>query len=1310
MDKRRVRVGLGVQQAQDVQIENVYQEVYKNLIIAHDSKKELDESHFPKLYEVIKKFFPIINDKKGVAISLINVKLKQPLHTPEQCYDFSLTYAYTLWGVVRLEIKQPGDDSYTLKEEKELFISIIPKLYNNRFIINGVDKLLTSQLVKSPGVRFQGNKNTAGKQVITAVLIPESGSWVNISLENDMLTVQKTYRNSNHITATALLIGLGESINSLINRFCAPMSVNIEYKNEILTGKISKSEIQQGQCYNIDLLDEHGYVKIKAGNTVSESQISGLPEYLYMYSTQIHKLYSLQDLQHEGHIFVKAYKQVSENQLIMYLQSTNSTNFNLQVACNNGYPIINTLSANPYITKTSDMWHRLDSTLNSLDHQGEKSDIKTPEQFLEAMELDQHQFNIGVLGRKKINQTLGLQIDDLGLTKTDIMCCLDEILKINDQKSHLSDIDSLSLRRIETIDKYIINLFIQNIYKINKIVSINLNAYDVHNKSIRDLVDFSIVEIAIKDLFGRYELTQILDDINPLSSIVHTRKVYNQPGIDKDATTMAMRAINSTYYGRICAIETPEGQNIGLVHALAYHTKIDDDGFLSSKFYKVNNRKVLKDKIYLFNINDESNFNIASAASAHNDYLIDDYVPCRRNSEVIYIKAEEVDYIDCSNRQISSISSSLIPFLEHNVADRALMSCNMQRQSLPLSSSQSPIIGSFTEAEIAKISSAVVMAKSSGTVVDVSTKRIVISNGKQDGHPLDIYPLRIFNITNSGTCFHQTPRVKLGEFVQKGQCLADEICTDKGDLALGVNMRVGYCSLYGYNFEDAIILSEDVVRQGKFTSFHVKEIICYARNTMLGPEELTTDIPGVEQSKTSHLDLNGIVKVGQAIQGNDIIVGKITPKKESILTPEERLLKTIFSNQKTQYEDSSLRLPKHLSGIVTSVKFIDRQAILAMHEQNHDTEELISIILGYLNSQLLTKNQLNSVEDLQNLIKHTRKADKKTMLINALNQIQDLQKITTSRRGKSFSILDGLVSVVKVKIMVEQKIRIGDKLTNRHGAKGVVSNILPRADMPYTADGQPLDVVLSPTGVPSRMNIGQVFEATLGAISVALGQRIKEALNKRDMNLLRNVCHDVYNVKLQNNIDFDNMSDQDLYELALDNCEGVKLGVEAFNNTFKKDKIEDLLESVCLPRSGKLQLYDGRTGKPMSQPSTVGYLYMLKLDHLVDDKMHARSTGPYSLITQQPLGGKSHFGGQRIGEMEAWCLQAYGANNILREMMTVKSDDYYGRLSLYKTIVFNRDQAVAGIPESLKLLSFELKSLGMNLALDLEPESPDTSN
>ena len=1216
------------------------------------------------------------------------------------------------------------------------------------FVINGTERVIVSQLHRSPGVFFdsdRGKTHSSGKILFNARVIPYRGSWLDFEFDpKDSVFVRIDRRRK--LPASILLRALEYSNEQILDMFFDRETFTKNKKGDSYQLDFIHQRLR-GQTVPFEITDPKGDVIVEAdrqvtGRHIRKMEKAGMSTLTVPATYLIGKIVAKDMMDTDtGELFVSANDEITEETLETFERMGVKT---LETIYSND------LDSGPYMSDTL----RLDETTTASEAKieiyrmmrpGEPPTVESSANLFNNLFFTSERYDLSGVGRMKFNRRLGREeMEGEGiLSNDDIVTVLKELIGIRNGHGVVDDIDHLGNRRVRSVGEMAENQFRVGLVRVERAVRERLSIAESEGLMPQQLINAKPVSAAIKEFFGSSQLSQFMDQNNPLSEVTHKRRVsaLGPGGLTRERAGFEVRDVHPTHYGRVCPIETPEGPNIGLINSLAVYARTNEYGFIETPYRKVIDGKATLDIEYLSAI-DEGEYKIAQATINldKKGAIQDNLVPCRYKNEFSLMPAEQVQYMDVSPRQVVSVAASLIPFLEHDDANRALMGSNMQRQAVPTLRAEKPIVGTGMERAVAKDSGVMVTAKRGGTVDSVDASRIVIRVNDAEADDadsgVDIYTLIKYARSNQSTCINQTPLVKPGDVIAKGDVLADGPSTDKGELALGQNILIAFMPWNGYNYEDSILVSERVVEEDRFTTIHIQELNCLARDTKLGTEEITSDIPNVSESALSKLDESGIVYVGAEVQPGDILVGKVTPKGESQLTPEEKLLRAIFGEKAADVKDSSLRVPSSTFGTVIDVQVFTRDGVdkderalsiekSELEKVRADLKDQHRIIVDDVFARLekaLNGKVVKKGPDLKKGDKVTRAYLKKlehaqwfelnmesealnAQLENAQEQIkqyrQDMDDQFEVKKQKLISghdLAPGVQRMVKVFLAVKRRIQPGDKMAGRHGNKGVISNIVPVEDMPYTQDGRPVDIVLNPLGVPSRMNIGQVLEIHLGWAAKGLGYKIADMLEQqKEVAELRAFLGKVYNTSGKQE-DLDSLSDDEIFELAGNLKEGVPMATPVFDGA-QESEIKDMLELAGLPRSGQATLLDGRTGDPFERPVTVGYMHMLKLNHLVDDKMHARSTGPYSLVTQQPLGGKAQFGGQRFGEMEVWALQAYGAAYTLQEMLTVKSDDVNGRTRIYKNIVDGDYQMDAGMPESFKVLTREIRSLGIDIDL-----------
>ncbi|MDH3234763.1 MAG: DNA-directed RNA polymerase subunit beta [Alphaproteobacteria bacterium] len=1338
------------------------------------------------LQEVFKSVFPI-NDFSGRAqLEFVSYEFEDPKYDVEECQQRGMTYAAPLKLTLRLVVwdvdEETGSRSIRDIKEQDVYMGDMPLMTDNgTFVVNGTERVIVSQMHRSPGVFFdhdKGKSHSSGKFLFAARVIPYRGSWLDFEFDaKDVVHVRIDRRRKLPVTtlllalesdATAALRAEREAnggkldITEIIG--LSPEEI-LEYFYETIEHKRTDkgwkttfdAERMRGVKLISDLIDaKTGNVMAEAGTKVSprlsvKLAEEGLKERMVSEEELIGSYVAVDMINEKtGEIYVEAGEELTEESLEKLVEVNVKT-----------LPIlaIDHITVGPYIRNTLAVdknMKREDALIDiyKVMRPGEPPTLDAAEALLSGLFFDSERYDLSAVGRVKMNARLGFDNADVPdnmrtLRKDDILAIVKTLVDLKDGRGEIDDIDHLGNRRVRSVGELMENQYRVGLLRMERAIKERMSTVEIDSVMPHDLINAKPAAAAVREFFGSSQLSQFMDQTNPLSEITHKRRLsaLGPGGLTRERAGFEVRDVHPTHYGRICPIETPEGPNIGLINSLATYARVNQYGFIESPYLRVDNGKVQDEVIYLSAM-EEVKYTVAQANATidKSGKLVDDLVSCRKGGEYVMAQQEDVNFIDVSPKQLVSVAAALIPFLENDDANRALMGSNMQRQAVPLIQSEAPLVGTGMEETVARDSGATIVAKRSGVVDQIDATRIVVRATEDisaDMPAVDIYNLLKFQRSNQNTCINQRPLVKVGEQVTAGEILADGPSTNLGELALGRNILVAFMPWNGYNFEDSILISERVVRDDVFTSIHIEEFEVMARDTKLGQEEITRDIPNVGEEALKHLDEAGIVYVGAEVRPGDILVGKVTPKGESPMTPEEKLLRAIFGEKASDVRDTSLRLPPGVSGTVVEVRVFSRRGVdkderalaieraeIARLAKDRDDEKTILERSYYnrLRDLLLNQTIDGGPKGLKAggrvtekvLEDYTRgqwrqitvKNDKNAKDIEAVSRVFDeaignlearfQDKVDKLQRGDELP--PGVMKMVKVFVAMKRKIQPGDKMAGRHGNKGVISKIVPIEDMPYLEDGTQVDIVLNPLGVPSRMNVGQILETHLGWASAGLGIQIGKMLDKMRIEgkgdgngELRKFLKKSYGDK-----DYaerlEAMKDTDLSNLAQTLRVGVPMATPVFDGA-REDEIVDLLREAGLQDSGQVILTDGRTGEAFARPVTVGYIYMLKLHHLVDDKIHARSIGPYSLVTQQPLGGKAQFGGQRFGEMEVWALEAYGAAYTLQEMLTVKSDDVGGRTNVYAKIVRGSDTFEAGIPESFNVLVKELRSLGLNVEL-----------
>ncbi|OGQ25899.1 MAG: DNA-directed RNA polymerase subunit beta [Deltaproteobacteria bacterium RIFCSPHIGHO2_02_FULL_50_15] len=1311
------------------------------------------------LQGVFKSVFPIRDFNKTASLEFVSYHLDKPKYDVRECKQRGMTFAVPVRVVVRLVVwdvdAESGTQAIRDVKEQEVYFGEIPLMTENgTFVINGTERVVVSQLHRSPGIFFEhdkGKTHASGKLLFSARIIPYRGSWLDFEFDpKDILHVRIDRRRK--LPATVLLKALGYSTEEIYNYF---------YKKEIVTmdgRKILKSvvpEVLRFQKTSRDIrhpkTDE---IIVKAGRKITrihvEKIVAAKIKQIQIEVEDVVGQIAGEDLidKGTGEVIVPIGEVISEEKF-EDIKKAKIEQFSLLY--------IDNLYVGPYIRNTliSDKVATTEEAVMEIYRRLRPGDPPTPEaaqEFFKNLFFNPDRYDLSKVGRLKINHKFNLEIplDVTTLRKEDILSTVGYLTGLKDGQGVVDDIDHLGNRRIRSVGELLENQYRIGLVRMERAIKERMTLQDVETLMPHDLINPKPVSAVVKEFFGSSQLSQFMDQTNPLSEITHKRRLsaLGPGGLTRDRAGFEVRDVHSTHYGRICPIETPEGPNIGLISSLSTYARVNDYGFIETPYRKAEKAKVSGDISYYSALEEEKHTIAQANAQLDNNKFVSDVVSCRKSGEFVLVPKESVDLMDVSPNQLVSVAASMIPFLEHDDANRALMGSNMQRQAVPLMTSHAPLVGTGIERFVARDSGVTVLAKRSGTVIGVDATRIVIkadrSSRKGGSSEVDIYDLVKYQRSNQNTCVNQRPIVQMGDKVKEGDFIADGPATFQGELALGKNVTVAFMPWGGYNFEDSILVSEKLVEEDVFTSIHIEEFECVARDTKLGKEEITRDIPNVGEEALKDLDESGIVRIGAEVNPGDLLVGKITPKGETQLSPEEKLLRAIFGEKAGDVKDSSLRVPPGVSGTVINAQVFSREgvelderakAILERETKKlqkdqedeirilHDgsRKKMAALMAGKSASSkimddegekvLLAKGKSITEDVLDKMpvqkwseisVSDEDVEEEVQNLIEAMEEQEDLirmvfdQKVSKLRKGDELP--PGVIKIVKVYVAIKRKLAVGDKMAGRHGNKGVISRILPKEDMPYMADGTPVDIVLNPLGVPSRMNVGQILETHLGWAALGLGEKIGEMLRLAyDKDSLKSFIKQIYSSKKVDEI-LDSLSEKELRRLVSNLKRGVFIATPVFDGANEKE-IRHLLKLADLPENGQTVLFDGRTGEAFDQSVTVGTMYVLKLHHLVDDKIHARSIGPYSLVTQQPLGGKAQFGGQRLGEMEVWAMEAYGAAYALQEMLTVKSDDVLGRTRMYEMIVKGERVFEPGIPESFHVLMHELRALNLEVQL-----------
>ncbi|WP_158367563.1 DNA-directed RNA polymerase subunit beta [Candidatus Williamhamiltonella defendens] len=1284
--------------------------------------------------------FPIQSYSAYSELQYVNYRLGEPVFDVKECQIRGVTYSSPLRVKLRLVVYEKEAPEGTIKDikEQEVYMGEIPLMTENgTFIVNGTERVVVSQLHRSPGVFFDSDKgktHSSGKVLYNARVIPYRGSWLDLEFDpKDNLFVRIDRRRK--LPATIILRALDYSTTDILNLFFE--KVRFKLCNDKVEMNLVPERLR-GETASFDI-QINGKIYVEKGRRVTARHIRQLnKDKIQCIEVPIEYII--------GKVVAQDYIDENTGELICSVNTELSFDL-LAKLSQAGHQQIETIFTNDldhgdYISQTL----KVDPTTDRLSalveiyrmmRPGEPPTREAAENLFENLFFSEERYDLSAVGRMKFNRSLLRdEIEGSGiLSKEDITEVMKKLISIRNGKGEIDDIDHLGNRRIRSVGEMAENQFRIGLVRVERAVKERLSLGDLDTLMPQDMINAKPISAAVKEFFGSSQLSQFMDQNNPLSEITHKRRIsaLGPGGLTRERAGFEVRDVHPTHYGRVCPIETPEGPNIGLINSLSVYACTNEYGFLETPYRRVHEGAVTNEIHYLSAI-EEGNFVIAQANSNLDDngYFIEDLVTCRNKGESSLFSKEQVDYMDVSTQQIVSVGASLIPFLEHDDANRALMGANMQRQAVPTLRADKPLVGTGMERAVAVDSGVTCVAKRGGSVQYVDASRIVIKVNENEMHPgeagIDIYNLNKYTRSNQNTCINQIPCINLGELVERGNVLADGPSTDLGELALGQNMRVAFMPWNGYNFEDSILVSERVMQEDRFTTIQIQELACISRDTKLGSEEVTADIPNVGESALSKLDESGIVYIGAEVNGGDILVGKVTPKGETQLTPEEKLLRAIFGEKASDVKDSSLRVPNGVSATVIDVQIFTRDGVekdkraleieeMELKKVKKDLSEEFKILEAALFGRIkavlisggITSEKLSQLPCERWLELPLSEEQKQEQLEKLAEQYDEMKagfdkkmEVKRQKITQGDDLAPGVLKIVKVYLAVKRQIQPGDKMAGRHGNKGVISKINPVEDMPYDEEGNPVDIVLSPLGVPSRMNIGQILETHLGMAAKGIGNKINEMLKKKErVSKLRKFIQKAYDLGdgICQTVDLSTFSDKEILFLAENLKKGMTIATPVFDGA-KEKEIKQLLKLANLPTSGQINLFDGRTGEQFERPVTVGYMYMLKLNHLVDDKMHSRSTGSYSLVTQQPLGGKAQFGGQRFGEMEVWALEAYGAAYTLQEMLTVKSDDVNGRTKMYKNIVDGNYRMEAGIPESFNVLLKEIRSLGINIELE----------
>ena len=1307
---------------------------------------------------VFKSVFPISDFNNTASLEFVSYTLEPPKYDVDECRQRGMTFAAGMKVTLRLVVFDVDEQSETRSirdmKEQEVYLGDIPLMTaNGSFIISGTERVVVSQLHRSPGVFFDhdgGKNNASGKLIYSARVIPYRGSWLDLEFDQkDLIYVRIDRRRK--FPVTILLKALGYSVEQLLEYFYDLDKVVAK------KGKLYREidiERMAGQRALVDIVDpKSGEVLVKQGRRITRAVVKRVRD-LDLKEIEI----SMDDL--EGKVIARPIIDESTGEIIADAnqEMTKST---MERAIASGIEefrliFFDGLSVGPYLRNALlvDKITTKEEALLEIYKRLRPGEPPTPEgadQYFQRLFFDPETYDLSEVGRIKINHRFSIPTSECPithrtLTSKDILSAVKTLIDLKNGRGQIDDIDHLGNRRVRSVGELLENQYRIGLVRMERAIRERMSLQDVDTMMPHDLVNAKPVNAVLKEFFNASQLSQFMDQTNPLSEITHKRRLsaLGPGGLTRDRAGFEVRDVHPTHYGRICPIETPEGPNIGLIASLATYARINNYGFIETPYRRVDGGKVASSIEYMSAL-EEADHHIAQASREVTTEIKADALTVRVNGEYVNVDKDKVSLMDVSPSQLVSIAASLIPFLEHDDANRALMGSNMQRQAVPLLRSKAPLVGTGVERLVAKDSGTSVVAQNDGIVEEVDASRIVVrrfAKGGELGANVDIYNLTKYQRTNQNTCFNQKPIVLVGDTVRRGDIIADGPSTELGELALGQNILVAFTPWMGYNFEDSILISERLIKEDTYTSIHIEEFECLARDTKLGKEEITRDIANVGEEALKDLDTSGIIRIGAEVKPGDILVGKVTPKGESQLSPEEKLLRAIFGEKAGDVRDTSLRVPAGVSGTVIDAQVYGREGaerderLLSIIEEkkrklekdlaveqnvikNNALSKLKSLLLGKITTgvllnedgsqKLLSKGQSITDADLETIpfelltyipLEQDLEYQVSRVIDGARNQLDAVKMVFSEkmdRLRKGDELPAGVIKMVKVYVAIKRKLQVGDKFAGRHGNKGVVSKIMPVEDMPYLADGSPVDMVLNPLGVPSRMNIGQILEVHLGWAARNLGEQLKPHIEKFQSEAARQAIKSTFQDDEISTV-IDKADDESVRKMLVTMQNGVHVGTPVFDGARETD-VKDLLTRAQVPTNGQMTLFDGRTGEPFQNQVTVGVMYMLKLHHLVEEKIHARSIGPYSLVSQQPLGGKAQFGGQRLGEMEVWAIEAYGAAYTLQEFLTVKSDDVAGRTRMYESIVKGENVLEPGLPESFNVLVKELQSLALNVEL-----------
>ena len=1381
LNRRRIRRTFGNinEVAQMPNLIEVQRNSYEQFLQMYDS---VDERINVGLQAVFSSVFPIKDFVGRSMLEFVSYTLEEPKYDVDECHQRGLTYASPLRLTLRLIVwdldSDTGAKSIRDMKEQDVYMGDMPLMTpNGTFVVNGTERVIVSQMHRSPGVFFdhdKGKTHASGKFLFAARVIPYRGSWLDFEFDpKDILNVRIDRKRK--LPCTTFLMALLDDVSEKYLKECIKNNKEpdrtkligmtrediLNYFYDTQTFKFNEdkwvtefiADNYKGQRLNFDLVDaKKNKVVAKLGDKLTQRSIQSLLEnnleFIEIKEDELVGKFLAEDIINEnsGEIYAEAGDEVTTDFLKLFRLNNLNTLKVLSIDSSVGPWMRNTLAQDKNASREEAL-----VDIYRVMRPGEPPAQETAEILFNSLFFDEERYDLSAVGRVKMSARLDLEVDDTlrVLRKVDILSILKELISLKDGHGEIDDIDHLGNRRVRSVGELLENQYRVGLSRMERAIRERMSsANEIENLMPQDLINAKPAAASLREFFGSSQLSQFMDQTNPLSEITHKRRVsaLGPGGLTRERAGFEVRDVHPTHYGRICPIETPEGPNIGLINSLATFAQINQYGFIETPYRKVQDGKVTNEVVYISAI-EEGKYTIAQANAEldKSNNFAGELLPVRKAGDIGLANPQDINLMDVSPKQLVSVASALIPFLENDDANRALMGSNMMRQAVPLVKSESPLVGTGIEATVAQDSGVTLVARRSGVVDQVDATRIVIkanSVDEADVSPVDIYSLLKFQRSNQNTCINQRPLVQVGDLVNHGDIIADGPATEDGELALGRNVLVAFMPWNGYNFEDSILISERIVKEDVFSSIHIEEFEVMARDTKLGQEEITRDIPNIGEEALRNLDEAGMIYIGAEVKPGDIMVGKVTPKGESPMTPEEKLLRAIFGEKASDVRDTSLKVPPGVSGTIVDVRVFSRRGIekderaraieraeIDRFAKDRDDEKIIlekgyygrlaeflvgqkvdnSSLKKLKNGEILSEEIINDLSrtELRSISVDNEKVQKKLEKLShhfdeVIKTLENRFNDRVDKLQRGDELLPGVMKMVKVFVAVKRKLQSGDKMAGRHGNKGVISKIIPAEDMPYLEDGTPVDVVLNPLGVPSRMNVGQILETHLGWAASGLGHKIGKMMlddNESSSKNIRKFLSQIYGEK-QIKSDFSTLDDKGIVKQATNLRRGVPMATPVFDGASEAN-VRDMLKLADLDETGQVWLTDGRTGEIFDRKVTVGYIYMLKLHHLVDDKIHARSIGPYSLVTQQPLGGKAQFGGQRFGEMEVWALEAYGAAYTLQEMLTVKSDDVSGRTKVYESIIRGDDDFEAGIPESFNVLIKELKSLGLNVNMDL---------